>query len=125
MSLYSHQVMGYDRALTTFSPDGRLLQVEYAKEAVKMGTLGFAIKFRDGILLAGEKRIINDLVILESVEKIAKIDDRIYAISAGLGGDGRVLIDRARAVAKQSKMIFGNRPDVVIIAVFFVFLSFF
>jgi len=115
MSLYSHQVMGYDRALTTFSPDGRLLQVEYAKEAVKMGTLGLAIKFKNGVILLGEKRVINNLVIPDSVEKIAKIDDRIYAIAAGLGGDGRILIERARQVAKQNKMVFGNRPDVIYI----------
>jgi proteasome alpha subunit len=105
--------MGYDRALTTFSPDGRLLQVEYAKEAVKMGTLGFAFKFKDGILLAGEKRIINNLVLLNSIEKISKIDNNIYAISAGLGGDGRVLIERARFIAKQSKMVYGTNPDVI------------
>ena len=115
MSLYSHQVMGYDRALTTFSPDGRLLQVEYAKEAVKIGTLGFALKFKDGILLAGEKRIVNKLVITSSIEKISKIDDKIYAISAGLGGDGRVLIERARFIAKQNKMIYGTNPDVIYI----------
>ena len=112
MSIYSHQVMGYDRALTTFSPDGRLLQVEYAREAVKAGTMGFAIKFKDGILLAGEKRIINDLVVVSSIEKISKIDDKIYAIAAGLGGDGKILIDKARFVAKQHKFIYGTPADI-------------
>jgi len=104
--------MGYDRALTTFSPDGRLLQVEYAREAVKAGTMGFAIKFKDGILLAGEKRIINDLVVVSSIEKISKIDDKIYAIAAGLGGDGKILIDKARFVAKQHKFIYGTPADI-------------
>jgi len=115
MSIYSHQIMGYDRALTTFSPDGRLLQVEYAREAVKSGTIGFAIKFKDGVLLAGEKRIINDLVITSSIEKISKIDDKIYAIAAGLGGDGKVLIDRARFIAKQHKFIYGTPADIAYI----------
>jgi proteasome alpha subunit len=115
MSIYSHQIMGYDRALTTFSPDGRLLQVEYAREAVKAGTLGFAIKFKDGVLLAGERRKINDLVITSSIEKIAKIDERIYAIAAGLGGDGKILIDRARFIAKQHKFVYGTPADIIYI----------
>ncbi len=113
MTTYSHQMMGYDRALTTFSPDGRLLQVEYAKEAVKIGTAGFAIKFDKGVILVGEKRVINKLVVSSSLEKIYEIEEGIFAIPAGIASDGRVLIDRARLIAKQHKMIYGSKIDIL------------
>jgi len=113
MTIYSHQMMGYDRALTTFSPDGRLLQVEYAKEAVKIGTSGFAIKFKNGIVLVGEKRMVNKLVVPSSLEKIYEIEKDIFAIPAGIASDGRILIDRARLIAKQHKMIYGNKIDIL------------
>ena len=54
----SHQMMGYDRASTMFSPDGRLLQVEYAKKTVKQGTSALGIVCKDGVLLLADKRFI-------------------------------------------------------------------
>lgn len=115
MTIYSHQMMGYDRALTTFSPDGRLLQVEYAKEAVKIGTAGFAIKFKKGVILVGEKRKVNKLIVESSLEKIYEIEEDIYAIPAGIASDGRILIERARLISKQHKMIFGSKIDILLL----------
>ena len=74
-----HQLMGYDRAITMFSPDGRLLQVEYAKKTVRQGSTAIGMTCSDGVLLVADKRIIDKLVIPESVEKIFKIDDHIAA----------------------------------------------
>ncbi len=62
--------MGYDRAITVFSPDGRLFQVEYAREAVKRGTTAVGIKAADGVVLLVDKRITSRLVEAESIEKI-------------------------------------------------------
>ena len=64
---------GYDHGITTFSPDGRLFQVEYARESVKRGTTTAALKFKDGVVLVCDKRIISRLIIPESIEKMFKI----------------------------------------------------
>ena len=62
-----HQLMGYDRAITMFSPDGRLLQVEYAKKTVRQGSTAIGLTCSDGILLVTDKRIVYTLVFPESV----------------------------------------------------------
>ncbi|MDD4669137.1 MAG: proteasome subunit alpha, partial [Candidatus Methanomethylophilus sp.] len=69
--------MAYDRGITVFSPDGRLFQVEYAREAVKRGTTTIGIKFKDGVMLIVDKRVSSRLVEPESIEKIYDIDDYI------------------------------------------------
>ena len=88
--------MGYDRAITVFSPDGRLYQVEYAREAVKRGTTAVGIKAQDGIVLLVDKRVNSKLLEPSSIEKIFRIDDHIGVESSGLVGDARSLVDRAR-----------------------------
>ena len=57
MASFEHQQMGYDRAITLFSPDGRLLQVEYAKKTVNQGSTAIGIVFKDGVVLLSEKRV--------------------------------------------------------------------
>ena len=64
---------GYDHGITTFSPDGRLFQVEYARESVKRGTTTAGLKFREGVVLVCDKRIVSRLIIPESIEKMFKI----------------------------------------------------
>ena len=65
-------MMGYDRASTMFSPDGRLLQVEYAKKTVKQGTPVLGLVCKDGVILVADKRIIDKLMVVNSVEKFFK-----------------------------------------------------
>jgi len=108
-----HQMMGYDRAITMFSPDGRLLQVEYAKKTVKQGSTAVGIKCKDGVLLVTDKRIIDKLMVPESVEKIFKIDDHIIATAAGIISDARVLIDRSQVKAQQHKVTYDTEIDVL------------
>jgi len=88
--------MAYDRAITVFSPDGRLFQVEYAREAVKRGTTTVGLKFKDGVVLIVDKRLGSKLVEPESIEKIFKIDGHIGCATSGLVADARALVDRAR-----------------------------
>ena len=88
--------MAYDRAITVFSPDGRLFQVEYAREAVKRGTTTVGVKFKDGIVLIVDKRLSSKLIEPESIEKIFKIDGHIGCATSGLVADARALVDRAR-----------------------------
>ncbi len=108
-----HQLMGYDRAITMFSPDGRLLQVEYAKKTVKQGSTAIGIVCSDGVLLVTDKRIIEKLIVPESVEKISQIDDHIAATASGILSDARVLIERAQLRAQQHKVTYDSPVDVL------------
>jgi proteasome alpha subunit len=108
--------MGYDRAITVFSPDGRLFQVEYAREAVKRGTTSLGIRYKDGVVLAVDKRITSKLVEAESIEKIFQIDENIGAATSGLVADARVLIDRARMEAQTNRITYNEAIDIEILA---------
>lgn len=110
-----HQLMGYDRAITMFSPDGRLLQVEYAKKTVRQGSTAIGMKCKDGVLLVADKRIADDLIVVESVEKTFKIDDHIVATAAGILSDARVLVERAQLTAQQHKVAYDHPVDVLTI----------
>ncbi len=103
----SHQMMGYDRTSIMFSPDGRLLQVEYAKESVKQGPTSIGMACKDGVILVTDKRLIDKLMVAHSVEKIYQVDDHIAATATGAVMDGRVLVERARVLAQQHNVTYG------------------
>jgi proteasome alpha subunit len=105
------EYMGYDRTMSTFSPDGRLFQVEYAKEAVKKGTTSVGLKFKGGIILATLKQDMK-MAITDSLEKLFKIDDHIGAVAAGLLADARILVDRLRVQAQVNKITYEEPIDV-------------
>ena len=108
-----HQLMGYDRAITMFSPDGRLLQVEYAKKTVRQGSTAIAMACSDGLLFVTDKRIIDSLVVPETVEKIWQIDEHIGATASGILSDARVLIERAQLKAQQHRVTFDSAIDTL------------
>jgi len=113
MEQMQHQMMGYDRTSTMFSPDGRLLQVEYAKKAVKQGTTAIGMVCRDGVLLIADRRISEKLIVARSVEKVFQVDDHIAATSSGYVMDGRVLIERAQLIAQQYRVSNDEPIDVI------------
>ncbi|MFB6072203.1 MAG: archaeal proteasome endopeptidase complex subunit alpha [Halobacterium sp.] len=91
-----NQQQAYDRGITIFSPDGRLYQVEYAREAVKRGTASIGVRTPEGVVLVVDKRTRSPLLEGSSVEKLHKVDDHVGAASAGHVADARQLIDFAR-----------------------------
>ncbi len=103
--------LGYDRAITIFSPDGRLFQVEYAIEAVRRGTTAMGIRCKDGVVLAVEKRVLS-LQEPESVEKIFDIDTHVGAAIAGLTADARVLIDNARIQSQVNRLYYNESISI-------------
>ncbi len=115
MQAMPHQLMGYDRAITMFSPDGRLLQVEYAKKTVRQGSTAIGIVCKDGVLLVADKRIAEKLIIPESVEKIFKMEDHICATASGILSDARVLIERGQLKAQQHSVTYDTPVDTITI----------
>lgn len=95
---------GYDRALTVFSPDGRLFQIEYAREAVKRGTPSVGIVCKDGVVFAVNKKVKSKLIVPSSIEKIFKIDEHIATASSGLVADARRLVDISRNQAQINRL---------------------
>lgn len=113
MQPLQHQMMGYDRAITMFSPDGRLLQVEYAKKTVRQGSTAIGITCQDGVVLITDKRIVDKLIVPESVEKIWQIDSHIGATASGIISDARVLIERSQLQAQQHKVTYDSPIDII------------
>ena len=105
--------MSYDRSITMFSPDGRLLQVEYAKKTVKQGSTAIGLVCKDGVVLVADKRVTSKLLVPEAIEKMFKIDDHIMVTAAGIISDARVLVDRSQLKAQQHAVTYDSKIDVL------------
>ena len=103
---------GYDHGVSTFSPDGRLYQVEYARESVKRGTTTVGLIYKDGVVLIVDKRIQSKLVITDPIEKMYQIDNHIGITTSGLVADARQLVDRARVQCQINRMTYGDAIPV-------------
>jgi proteasome alpha subunit len=105
--------MAYDRAITVFSPDGRLFQVEYAREAVRRGATTAGVVYSDGVVLIADRRIPNPkLAEAASLEKIHQIDENIACATAGLVADARVLVDYARLSSQINRITYSEPMSV-------------
>jgi proteasome alpha subunit len=98
----------YDRGTSLFSPDGRIYQVEYAREAVKRGAPAVGVRATDGVVLAAQTRTSSSLMETESVEKLHKLDDHIGGASAGHVADARQLVDDARQQCQVNRLRYGE-----------------
>ncbi len=107
------EFMGYDRAIVTFSPDGRLFQVEYAREAVKRGTTSLALLFKDGVIFAAMRPIPELAVPNGGSDKVHQIDDHIGTALSGFLADGRMLIDSARIKAQVYKLTYDEPLNIL------------
>jgi len=101
-----HQAMGYDRVATMFSPDGHLLQVEYAEKTVRLGSSSIGIVCKDGVFIIADRRIRDKLVAPESMNKVYEVDGHIVATAAGLLADARILVDQAQVLAQQNRVTY-------------------
>ena len=106
---------GYDRAITVFSPDGRLYQVEYAFETVKQGSLAIGIKTKSGIVIAVEEKP-RSLQISKTPQKLFQIDYHLVAAAAGYIPDARVQIDNARFFSQSNKLVYDESVEVKTVA---------
>lgn len=108
-----HQAMGYDRAATMFSPDGHLLQVEYAEKVIRLGSASIGMVCKEGVIIVSDKRIRDKLIAAESTHKIMEIDSHIMAASAGLLADSRILVDNAQVMAQQNRITYGSAIEPI------------
>jgi proteasome alpha subunit len=104
----------YDRAITVFSPDGRLFQVEYAMELVNRGATIMGIQCAEGVVLGSEENI-EPLEEAEYSWKIFKVDEHVGAAIVGLSSDARILIDQARIYAQSNKLTYDEPVDVEVV----------
>ncbi|EAA10150.2 proteasome subunit alpha type-5 [Anopheles arabiensis] len=102
----------YDRGVNTFSPEGRLFQVEYAIEAIKFGSTAIGISTPDGVVMAVEKRITSSLIEPSKMEKIVEVDRHIGCATSGLMADSRTLLDRARIECQNHWFVYNERMSV-------------
>ncbi|HLE06682.1 MAG TPA: archaeal proteasome endopeptidase complex subunit alpha [Candidatus Nanoarchaeia archaeon] len=105
-------MLGYDRAITVFSPDGRLLQVEYARETVRKGATVIGIIGKKSVVLMAEKIVSSDLMVSESIQKVYQIDSHVAGAGAGLLGDARVLIKKAQEEARRHQLIYDEPIEI-------------
>ncbi|GAB4813319.1 hypothetical protein N2152v2_000365 [Parachlorella kessleri] len=99
----------YDRGVNTFSPEGRIFQVEYAIEAIKLGSTAVAVRTTEGVVMAVEKRVTSPLLEPTSIEKVAEVDTHIGVAMSGLTADARTLVDHGRVEAQQHAFTY-NEP---------------
>jgi len=107
-----NQAMGYDRAATMFSPDGHLLQVEYAEKAVRWGSASIGMTCKEGVFIISDKRIKDNLIVSKSASKIHEIDEHIFAAAAGILSDARVLIEQAQLSSQQHRVTYDSKISV-------------
>jgi proteasome alpha subunit len=107
-----HQVMGYDRSATMFSPDGHLLQVEYAEKTVRLGTASIGMNCADGVVIVADKGKKDSLIVSESADKIYEVDEHLITSAAGIISDARILVNHLRVFAQQHRVTYDSPVDV-------------
>lgn len=106
----------YDRAITVFSPDGRLFQVEYALETVKRGSIILGIACSEGVVLAAEERPTSRLQDPNFAWKIFEIENHVGVAVSGLSSDARILVDQARIYAQSNRLMYDEPISIEVLS---------
>jgi proteasome alpha subunit len=111
-----HQAMGYDRTATMFSPEGHLLQVEYAEKTVRLGSSSIGMVCSDGVFILADKRVDDKLIVPKSANKIYEVDSHIISSVAGIVSDARVLIEKSQILAQQHRVTYDSpiEPELIV-----------
>jgi proteasome alpha subunit len=106
----------YDGNIVVFSPEGRLYQVEYAREAIRRGSTIIAVKYDKGVVIIADRRVESVLVDVNTIQKIFQIDEHLWIAISGLTADGRALVDLARRVAQGNRVTYEEEIPVRVLA---------
>ena len=112
-NIKEHQQQGYDRHVGVFSPDGIVLQVEYAEKAVNLGAPALSLIFKEGIISISYRKISSKLLIIESFKKIFKIEKNLCILGTGISSDSRRLIETSQQMAQEHKLKYQENIDVL------------
>jgi len=102
----------YDAAITIFSPEGRLYQVEYALELVKRGAPIVGVYSPEGVVLAADETPDSTLEDPNYLKKIFQFDDHVGAAIAGLSSDARVLMGQGRVFCQSNRLLYDEPADI-------------
>ena len=113
--MYPYSKEHYDRGVNTFSPEGRIYQIEYALGAINHGSTSIGIKTPEGVVLGVEKKMASKLMEVTKSEKLVEIDSHCACAMSGIVGDARVLIDHARVESQNHTFNYVERLNVELI----------
>ncbi|KAI8051251.1 nucleophile aminohydrolase [Syncephalis plumigaleata] len=105
----------YNFSLTTFSPAGKLGQIEHALQAVAQGVTSVGIRANNGTVIATEKKAVTPLIDDTTIEKISLICGNVGLVYSGMGPDARVLVNKARKKAQEYKKVYGENPPTMVL----------
>nr|WCZ58667.1 proteasome subunit alpha type-3 [Seculamonas ecuadoriensis] len=97
---------GYDLSVTTYSPEGRVFQVEYAGKAIDNSGTVVGLRCKDGVVLGVEKFVISKMIVEGSNRRVFNVDRHVGLAAAGLAPDARQVVARARAEASNYRSHF-------------------
>jgi proteasome alpha subunit len=96
-----------------FNPDGRLFQVEYAKEAVRKGATSIGLTTKDSVIFVAHKNIGSEpLAVSSTIQKVFRVDSRIGATYSGMVADGLHIIDASRSQAQNHKLVYDDVKSI-------------
>jgi len=99
---------GYDLSTTTYSPDGKVFQIEYAQKAVDNAGTAIGLRCRDGVVVACERLVQSKMLVAGSQRAVYPVDLHAGLVVTGLAPDGRQIADRAQAECRQWKEFYGS-----------------
>jgi proteasome alpha subunit len=105
----------YDRAITVFSPDGRLFQVEYALAAVDRGPTIIGVSCPEGVVIGAEEKVESKLQDPNFSQKIFAVDEHLGAAVVGISSDARILIDESRVYSQSNRLMYDEPIDIEIV----------
>eukprot|EP00158_Paraphelidium_tribonemae_P002662 Partr_v1_DN25544_c1_g1_i2_m20785 putative The proteasome is a multicatalytic proteinase complex which is characterized by its ability to cleave peptides with Arg, Phe, Tyr, Leu, and Glu adjacent to the leaving group at neutral or slightly basic pH. The proteasome has an ATP-dependent proteolytic activity (By similarity) len=105
----------YSFSLTTFSPSGKLVQIEHALAAVNHGATSVGIKANNGVIICTEKKVASPLMDDSTIDKVAMVCSNIGMVYSGMGPDYRVLLSKARKAAQAYKQVYGTEPPTAML----------
>eukprot|EP00043_Microstomoeca_roanoka_P000658 m.28417 g.28417 ORF g.28417 m.28417 type:complete len:256 (+) comp10445_c0_seq1:230-997(+) len=103
---------GYDLSVQTYSPAGRVFQIEYAQKAIDNSSTVIALRGKDGVVFAAENTIVSKLHETETIRRAVTVDRHIGLAFCGFLADGRSIANEARSLTTRYRDLYGHPMPV-------------